>query len=128
MRHGAFVTALLALGVAFSPCTQAAELTAGVVGRVWVATEPGALPGSMLVLLPDGTLLFDSCFETYSLRAYTARDATHFAWDEDGMGLTAEVKAVTSADLTLALTLVSGVETRRFRAAQVPFICPDMPR
>ena len=40
---------------------------ADLVGKVWVSTDPSASPGTFRIFLADGTLVMDSCGETYRL-------------------------------------------------------------
>jgi hypothetical protein len=38
-------------------------------GKMWLSTDAAAAPGTIRVVLPDGTLLIDSCGETIGARA-----------------------------------------------------------
>jgi len=65
---------MAALGLAFSTAAITPAHAAGVsadalAGQAWVEAKPqSGLPGVMMVFLSDGTLLMDSCWETYALR------------------------------------------------------------
>ena len=38
------------------------------VGKIWLSTDASAPLGTFRIFLPDGTLVMDSCVETYRLR------------------------------------------------------------
>lgn len=100
-----------------------------LVNRIWVRdTGAGDLPGAMLVFLSDGTLIQDSCWETYRLSEWTRAGDGKVSWNEDGMEIAADVVSVDNDDLTLRLNLTGGPEEQKFEAAEAPFVCPDMPR
>ncbi|MFT0859968.1 hypothetical protein [Ancylobacter sp. G4_0304] len=59
------------------PAEAKTEATQALVGRVWVEQKPGnGLPGVMRIFLADGTLVMDSCWETYTLRNGSAPGRT----------------------------------------------------
>src|SRR5437868_4596166 len=60
------------------------------IGRVWVSAMPNAARGTILVFLPDGTLLMDSCFETFRLSNWGVA-GSHIRWLEDTIPIEAEV-------------------------------------
>jgi hypothetical protein len=100
-----------------------------LLNRIWVrVTGAGDPPGAMLVFLDDGTLIQDSCWETYRLSEWRKAGDGTVGWSEDGMEITADVVAVDDEALALRLNLVGGAEEQRFKAAETPFVCPDMPR
>jgi hypothetical protein len=99
-----------------------------LTNRVWIRTSPDSPLGSMLIFLSDGTLLQDSCGETYRLSRWRADDPDTIRWQEDTAEIRATVVKLTEADLTLRLDLVSGVGTATYVAATVPYVCPDLPR
>ncbi len=102
----------------------------GWTDRVWVRTaETGELPpGSMQVFLSDGTLITDSCWETYRLSRWEQVSDATIRWEEDGVPIEADIVSATDAELVLSLKLVGGAEEQRFVPADVPYVCPDMPR
>lgn len=107
-----------------SPSPEASrELT----GRMWVRTDPAAPVGDMRAFLSDGTLLMDSCWETYRLVHWRQSGQT-LTWDEDGMEIQAEIVSLTEQELHLRLNLVDGPKDQRYQPATVPFTCPDMQR
>ncbi|WP_428031947.1 hypothetical protein [Ancylobacter sp.] len=121
----------LALTLAASAGAQAAETPAadGLVGRVWVETDPASkLPGMMLVFLHGGTLLMDSCWETYALRRWTRTAPDAISWDEDGATITAKVQKLSATQLILRVKAGKDVVEHRYAVAQVPYVCPDMKR
>lgn len=106
----------------------AAAASSALTNRIWIRTSPDAPLGSMLIFLSDGTLLHDSCGETYRLSQWRADDLVSIRWQEDTAEVRAAVVKLTEAGLTLRLDLVSGVEIATYVAATVPYVCPDLPR
>lgn len=106
--------------------TEASEDNA-LINRVWVRQDSSdARPGVMHIFLADGTMVSDSCWETYRLSNWQQLSETEIAWDEDGMTINADIASLTSEELVLSLKLVGGVEEQRFAPASVPYLCPDM--
>jgi hypothetical protein len=111
-----------------APATESqATPTPTFTDRVWLRADAGSAPGAMQIFLSDGTLISDSCFETYRLSSWRL-DGDQLAWSEDGVDIRASVASVDSDALTLRLMLRGGEEEQRFTAAAVPYVCPDMPR
>lgn len=96
----------------------------GLVDRVWSRVMEDGLPGAMKIFLSDGTLVQDSCWETYRLSPWTQVSDKALEWDEDGMAIKATIASLTESELVLT---VNGAE-ERYTAAQVPYLCPDMPK
>ncbi|RUT35163.1 hypothetical protein EMQ25_04250 [Arsenicitalea aurantiaca] len=96
--------------------------------RVWVMEESGDLPGVIRIFLSDGTLVQDSCWETHRLSPWTSTSETSLSWTEDGAEIKAEILSVSATQLRLQLDLNGTLEEQSYRAAEVPFVCPDMPR
>jgi hypothetical protein len=96
--------------------------------HMWARTDPGAPPGDLRIFLADGTLLMDSCFETYRLVRWRMESDSALSWQEDIATLRAQVVAVDDSMLTLRVELVASSEEQHYVAASVPFTCPDMPR
>jgi len=131
MKNFARIAAALALAGAVTTSAQAEMLAApsALTGRVWVETAPqSGLPGVMMVFLPDGTLLMDSCWETYVLRKWTRTAPDAIAWDEDGAKITAKVASVSASQLTLKVKAGKDTVEHRYTVSKAPFICPDMKR
>ena len=95
------------------------------IGRVWVSTTPGSARGSIMVFLPDRTLLMDSCFETYRLTRWGVA-GEHIRWIEDSIPIEAEV--ILPARDTLRLRIAGQDRVQTYIAADPPYVCPDMPR
>lgn len=98
--------------------------------RVWVKEDASSeLPGVMRVFLSDGTLVEDSCWETYRLSAWRMTSDTSVSWNEDGMDIAADIVSVSASDLVLNVKLVGGESVEeRYKAADVPYVCADMPK
>ena len=101
--------------------------TPSFTDRVWLRADAGSAPGAMQVYLSDGTLISDSCFETYRLSSWRL-EGEDLVWSEDGIDIRARLVSVDSNALVLRLMLRGGEEEQRFTAATVPYVCPDMPR
>ncbi|HMN45422.1 MAG TPA: hypothetical protein PKE27_12640 [Povalibacter sp.] len=134
----ATVLALLALaacGNSPSPAPVAARSSApsvdnlpadgAFVGRVWVSTRPGRPLGSMIVFLPNRSLIMDSCFETYRISEWGVMGDT-IRWREDSIPIEASVSLPSPDELTLQI--VGQNEAQTYIAASVPYVCPDMPK
>lgn len=96
--------------------------------RVWVRSDSTGMPGGLLIFLADGTLVFDSCWETYRLAEWTMESDSMVRWQENTMTIRAEVVEADEANLVLRVNLVDGWQEEHYRKAQVPYVCPDMPR
>ena len=100
-----------------------------LLNRVWVRSgDDSGLPGAMQIFLADGTLVSDSCWETYRLSKWQQVSETEISWEEDGMTINADITALTPDELVLNLKLVGGAEEQRFAPAETPYLCPDMPK
>jgi hypothetical protein len=66
------------------------------VGKTWISTDPSAAPGTLRIFLPDGTLVMDSCGETYRLARWRAIDDRRIEWQEDSARIEADVTQVGS--------------------------------
>jgi hypothetical protein len=99
-----------------------------VIDRVWVRADETGLPGVMRIFLSDGTLVSDSCWETYRLSSWQMRPSGILLWREDEADIKAEIVESTDTALVLRLLLVDGEKLERYEAAAVPYVCPDIPR
>lgn len=99
-----------------------------LVNKVWVLQGEDASPGAMQIFLPDGTLVSDSCWETYRLSKWQQVSETAISWEEDGVTINADISSLTADELVLSLKLGNDVQEQRFVPATVPTVCPDMPR
>lgn len=98
-----------------------------LLNKVWVRSDADpALPGPMQIFLGDGTLVSDSCWETYRLSKWQQVSDTAISWDEDGMTINADIASISDTEMVLNLKLGSQVQEQRFVIATVPYVCPDM--
>lgn len=98
-----------------------------LLNKVWVRADADEnLPGPMQIFLGDGTLVTDSCWETYRLSKWQQVSDTAISWDEDGMTINADIAELTESELVLNLKLGSDVQEQRYIIATVPYLCPDM--
>ena len=95
------------------------------IGRVWRSTERSSPLGSIIVFLPDRTLLMDSCFETYRISKWGAA-GDRIRWIEDTIPIEATVSM--QDDNNLRLQIVGQDNVQSYVTATVPYVCPDMPR
>ena len=98
--------------------------------RVWVkqGESEDDLPGVMRIFLSDGTLVQDSCWETHRLSEWKMAADGAVTWNEDGMDVTADILSVSADNLVLSLKLGRDTVEEHYRAADVPYVCPDMPK
>jgi hypothetical protein len=101
---------------------------AALVNRIWNRAGAAAPLGSFVLFLEGGTLVQDSCWETYRLSRWTLEAGDTLRWNEDGADIGATVVDVGERSLVLRLQLVGGTEERRYVAAAAPYVCPDLPR
>lgn len=98
-----------------------------LLNKVWVRADADeTLPGPMQIFLEDGTLVTDSCWETYRLSKWQQVSDSAISWDEDGMTINADIAALTESELVLNLKLGADVVKQRYVTATVPYLCPDM--
>lgn len=95
------------------------------IGRIWVSTTPGHSRGTLMIFLPDRTLLMDSCFETYRISKWGA-EGDRIRWIEDSIPIEATVSMPNENELRLQLAGQDRVQS--FVVATAPTVCPDMPR
>jgi hypothetical protein len=111
-----------------TPMAQGAPPQPQFVGKVWLATDPSAAPGTLRIFLPNGTLLMDSCGETYRLAEWRALDEHLIEWTEDTARIKAEITRLTDDELQLRLRLRGESKDEAYRLAKAPAVCPDVPR
>jgi hypothetical protein len=134
MRYAAIVAAcLLSFACSTAPATiqPAHETTrpaSAFIGKVWISTDASAAHGTLRIFLPDGTLVMDSCSETYRLARWKATGEHKLEWEEDTARIEAEIIDLPDEHLRLRLRLAGGFKDETYRLAQVPFVCPDTPR
>lgn len=109
----------------------AAESSAGeerdeLTDRVWVkAGDDASLPGVIKIFLSDGTLVQDSCWETHRLSAWQKTGDSAVTWNEDGLEITADIVTLSADELVLR---IAGMDEERYTPADVPYVCPDIPK
>lgn len=86
------------------------------------------LPGVMRIFLSDGTLVQDSCWETHRLSEWKMTSPTEVSWNEDGVGIVAEIVSLSGDNLVLSVKLGGSALEERYTVADVPYVCPDMPK
>jgi len=127
MRILLTVCLTLCAGMIASACRETnSQQVRPFVGKLWVATDPSAPLGTIRIFLADGTLVMDSCFETYRLARWESVDARRIAWQEDTARIEADVDDSTAGELRLRLRLVQEIREEHYRIAAVPFLCPDL--
>jgi hypothetical protein len=114
---------------ATAPSPEPSVSAPAFTGKVWVQAGSPDLPGQMRIFLADGTLVMDSCWETYRLAQWRAESERALVIVEEGLEIPAEVVNASADELHLRLKLVGGEEKDEvYRPATVPYVCPDMPR
>ncbi|HEV7291818.1 MAG TPA: hypothetical protein VGN79_05805 [Devosia sp.] len=99
-----------------------------LLNKVWVRAEASdSLPGTMQIFLEDGTLVSDSCWETYRLSKWQQVSDGAISWEEDGMIINAEIASISDTEMVLNLQLGSEIQEQRFVTATAPYVCPDIP-
>jgi hypothetical protein len=98
------------------------------VGKAWLRRSPADPPGGLRIFLTDGTLLMDSCWETYRLAQWRPEADNLIVLIEDGRETRAEALQPNPQELVLRLQTGADTVEERYRLASVPYVCPDMPR
>ena len=111
-----------------TPTTTSADEPAlpSFVGTIWVSTTPGHARGSILVFLPDRTVLRDSCFETFRVSKWGIISPTRIRWIEDTIPIEAEYSQPSRNELIFEPVGTGRRET--YVSISAPYVCPDMPR
>lgn len=106
-----------------------------LTGRIWLAagTNSPQPKGSLVIFLPNGTLLNTSCVETYRISTWEIdpKQPDVLRVNEDGRpAYTAKITQLSSTTLAMRQTLTRSKEVRnvRFQSARKEFVCPDLPR
>ena len=94
-----------------------------VENRVWLAQDAGQAPGSFLAFISDGTLVMDSCHETWRLAPWRWVEDGILVWEEDAATIRAEVVLVGRDELILLLEPETLNLTRTYVAAHPPVLC-----
>lgn len=134
MKRLALVLAVAAAWACAAPPPEREDSAASngepdqLVNRVWLATSPSAAPGTIRLFLSDGSLVMDSCFETYRLARWKRLTDRRIEWTEDTARIEAEIVELSENAMRLRLHLVGEVQEQSYRVADVPTVCPDMAR
>jgi hypothetical protein len=96
------------------------------VGTIWVSTTPGHALGSILVFLPDRSVLQDSCFETFRVSKWGIISESRIRWIEASIPVEAEYSQPSPKELVLEP--VGTGRRENYVAISVPYVCPDMPK
>jgi hypothetical protein len=94
------------------------------IGKIWISTTQGHARGSMLIFLPDRSLLMDSCFETYRISKWGA-EGDRIRWIEDAIPIEATLSMPNDDELRLQVAGQDRVQS--YVTATVPYTCTDMP-
>lgn len=108
--------------------SQAAAPTDALVDRVWARSDSTGLPGVMRIFLSDGTLVMDSCWETYQLAKWRTESDSVVVWQEGSVEIRGTILELAADRLLLRLDLVDGSRNEHYQASSVPYLCPDMRR
>jgi hypothetical protein len=109
-----------------APASESSTDSDDLTDRVWVkAGGEEALPGVIKIFLSDGTLVQDSCWETHRLSAWTKAGDNAVSWNEDGMEIKADIVTLSADELVLK---VAGMDEERYTPANVPYVCPEIPK
>lgn len=133
----ALCTTFVVIGLSCSGCGEQRESTAArvmdataaadqLVNRVWIRSDSDDLPGRKLIFLNDGTLVQDSCWETYRLSNWRREPPDVVTWSEDAAVTKAQVMSVSANELVLRMVMPNEPAEQRYRVATVPYVCPDM--
>lgn len=95
------------------------------IGKIWVSTTLGRARGSLLIFLPNRTLLMDSCFETYRISKWGAA-GDRIRWIEETIPIEATLSMLDENNLRLQIVGQDRVQS--YVAQNDPYVCPDMPR
>jgi hypothetical protein len=109
-----------------APSAEGEDALPSFVGKVWVSTTSGHARGSILVFLPDKSVLRDSCFETFRVSKWGIISPTRIRWVEDSIPIEAEWSQPSNNELTFEPVGTGRRET--YVSISVPYVCPSMPR
>ena len=95
------------------------------IGRIWRSSTSGNALGTIVIFLPDRTMLMDSCFETFRVTQWGVA-GNHIRWLEDTIPIEAEV--ITPSPNELTLRIPGRDRDQTYVAMTDPWTCPDMPK
>ena len=116
---------MIAAATAPSLASAQAVGSPSFVGRTWISSDSTAAPNTLRIFLADGTLVMDSCSETYRLASWRSVGAQLIEWREDTARIEAEVTQPNPNQLRLRLRLRGETKDEHYQLAKVPFVCPD---
>jgi hypothetical protein len=125
------VVALAAIGGATIASAAEQGSAIGLTNRIWVETKPGnGLPGVMTLFLSNGTMMIDSCWETYSIATWRQTAPKTLSWDENGIKINADIVSLSKSELVLRVGAAAARDKteHRYAPAKAPYVCPDMKR
>lgn len=126
MRHWAVLLSGM-LSAACSPgqpqATAAAPLIAPFADRIWLATSTDSAPRAVMIFLSNGALMMTSCVETYRLARWTL-EGDVIRWREDTAMISARYRMKNADELWLHVNELD----QQYVPAEVPYVCPDLPR
>jgi hypothetical protein len=93
---------------------------------IWFRDDAGAPPGEIRVFATDGSLLMDSCYETFRIARWRRVDGDTIAWTEDASEIIAEIANATASNLTLVLHLRNETVTQSWSRKDGEFLCPSI--
>ena len=102
------------------------------IWRVTKAPSPPA-PGSIFIFLANGTLLENSCNETYRIATWTIDKASPrelSVVEDQQLAFTANITELSNSALTMQKHLVRSKEIQEvaFTAVEGEYVCPDLPK
>lgn len=95
------------------------------IGKIWMSTTRSDARGSMLIFLPDRSLLMGSCSEPYRISRWGA-EGDRIRWIEDAIPIEATLSMPNDDELRLQVAGQDRVQS--YVTATVPYVCPDLPR
>ena len=91
------------------------------IGRAWVETSAGPDRGSIIVFLPDRTVLLADCPGNVRISTWGIAD-NHIRWIEDTIPIEAEVLIPNQNELRLRV--VGANRPQSYVLASPPYVCP----
>src|SRR5262245_18501514 len=79
------------------------EASLPFVGRAWLTSDGDKPRGALWIFLANGTLVMDSCFETFRIIEWRNRGDNKIAWREDEVPIEAEYSQPNPDSLTLTV-------------------------
>nr|MBO2490424.1 hypothetical protein [Gammaproteobacteria bacterium] len=96
------------------------------VGKIWLSVTRGDPLGTIVVFLPDKSMLRASCSTPFRVAEWGIISDTRIRWREALIPIEAEVLQPSPNDLVLQLVGTSRQES--YVAISVPYACPEKTR